>query len=144
MVYLDTSSLLKLLLWEPETIAVQDAVASEDVVVLCALTELEAEVQLRSAWLGGSMTRALYRRIADRLRTLPQQDPFVVRALPGSVFQTALRQVRQRERPHLRSLDRLHLAAMEELALRRLMTHDTLQAEAARTLGYDVLSPGLR
>jgi hypothetical protein len=42
----------------------------------------------------------------------------------------------------VRTLDRLHLAAMEELGLHRLMTHDVPQAEAARVLGYAVLSPG--
>ena len=31
---------------------------------------------------------------------------------------------------------------MEELGLRQLMTHDAPQAEAARALGYAVLSPG--
>jgi predicted nucleic acid-binding protein len=35
---------------------------------------------------------------------------------------------------HGRSLDRLHLAAMEELGVRRLMTHDARQAEAARVV----------
>ena len=41
------------------------------------------------------------------------------------------------------SLDRLHLAAMEELRISRLMTHDARQAEAAWELGYEVISPGL-
>lgn len=35
------------------------------------------------------------------------------------------------------------LAAMEELGIKRLMTHDLRQVEAARELGYAVDSPGL-
>jgi hypothetical protein len=42
----------------------------------------------------------------------------------------------------VRTLDRLHLAAMEELGLHRLMTHDGPQAKAAAARGYAVLSPG--
>lgn len=142
MVYIDTSSLLKILLPEPESQAVQAAVADEDLVVLSTLAVLEAEVQLRAAWLGGSVTRSQYRRLTARLRVLGQREPFALRQLPGSVFPTALRQHRERDRPHARTVDRLHLAAMEELGVRRLMTHDTPQAEAARAVGYAVVTPG--
>ena len=37
------------------------------------------------------------------------------------------------------SLDRLHLAAMEDLGVRRLMTADEAQAAAAKALGFEVL-----
>lgn len=134
--------MLKILLPEPESQAVQAAVAGEDVVVLSILAELEAEVQLHAAWLGGTVTRIQYRRLTTRLRVLPQRQPFEVRQLPGRVFSTALRQHRERERPHARTVDRLHLAAMEELGVRRLMTHDRAQAEAARAVGYAVVTPG--
>jgi predicted nucleic acid-binding protein len=141
MLYLDTSLLLKLLLPEPESVRVQDAVAAADTVVVSALAELEAEVQLRAGWLGGEFTRAQYRRLVAGLRALRDQEPFAFRSLPGTLFQTALQQHRASERPHIRTLDRLHLAAMEELEIRRLMTHDQAQAQAAATLGYEVVSP---
>lgn len=144
MLYIDTSSLLKILLPEPESEAVQAVVAAEDLVVVSTLAELEAEVQLRAAWLGGTVTRTQYRRLTAGLRLLGQRDPFELRTLPGTLFDTALRQHRAQQAPHVRSLDRLHLAAMEELGLRRIMTHDSPQAEAARVLGYVVLSPGRR
>jgi hypothetical protein len=121
---------------------VQTAVTAEDRVVLSTLVQLEAEVQLRSAWLGGHFSRARYRGLTERLHLLSEQDPFTIRPLPGTIVQVALRQHRERPGPHVRTLDRLHLAAMEELGLRRLMTHDVPQAEAARALGYAVLSPG--
>lgn len=116
--------------------------ATEDRVVLSTLVELETEVQLRAAWLGGRFTRSRYRGLTERLHLLSRQDPFMIRPLPGTIFQVALRQHRERPGPHVRTLDRLHLAGMEELGLRRLMTHDVPQAEAARALGYAVLSPG--
>ena len=120
----------------------QTAVAAEDRVVLSTLVELEIEGQLRAAWLDGRFTRSRYRGLTERLHLLSRQDPFMIRPLPGTIFQVALRQHRKRPGPHVRTLDRLHLAGMEELGLRRLMTHDVPQAEAARALGYAVLSPG--
>lgn len=42
---------------------------------------------------------------------------------------------------HCRTLDRLHLATMEALGLRRLLTNDVLQARAARALGFEVRTP---
>jgi len=142
VLYVDTSSLLKLLLPEPESAAVQVALATEDVAVVSVLTELEADVQLRADRLAGRLTRMQYRRLVERLAALTTQPPFDLRTLPGSLFQTALRQHRTRETPHVRAVDRLHLAAMEELGVRRLMTHDAAQAAAAGAIGYEVVSPG--
>ena len=42
---------------------------------------------------------------------------------------------------HCRSIDPLHLAAMEELGLKRLMTHDVRQAKAAVEGGFQVIRP---
>ncbi|HRZ35742.1 MAG TPA: type II toxin-antitoxin system VapC family toxin [Candidatus Paceibacterota bacterium] len=143
MLYLDTSSLLKLLLPEPESDRVQEAIAGEREVLVSALVELEAEVQLRGGWLGGTFTGIQYRRLVQRLHELPNQEPFEFRSLPGTLFRTALQQMGTRERQHLRTLDRLHLAAMQELDVRRLMTHDLALGQAAGALGYEVLTPGL-
>jgi predicted nucleic acid-binding protein len=60
----------------------------------------------------------------------------------GSVFSTAMRQDRTARRIHCRTLDRLHLAAMEELGLRRLMTNDAAEAAGAKALGFEVVGPG--
>ena len=53
MIYLDTSCLLKLLREEPESADVRSAVDEEDEVVVSSLAELEAEVQLKAAAVGG-------------------------------------------------------------------------------------------
>lgn len=143
MIYLDTSCLLKLMLEEPESEAVRMAVTREPEVVVSALTELETAVQLHAGRLAGEYREQRYRAYMGRLNAFRGIDPFRFRPLSGSLFQTALRQDRQARKVHCRTLDRLHLAAMEELGLRRLMTTDTAQAAGGKALGFEVLSPGL-
>jgi predicted nucleic acid-binding protein len=142
MVYLDTSCLLKLLLLEPESPAVRAAVGSEGEVVVSTLTRLEAEVQLKSGHLGGRYRASRWRAYTNGLSSLLAMAPFHLRPLAGSVFETALRQHQKANKVRCRSLDRLHLAAMEELGLRHLMTHDDAQAAAARAAGFSVSHPG--
>jgi uncharacterized protein with PIN domain len=141
VIYLDTSCLLKLMLDEPDSDAVRNAVAREAEVLVSALTALEAEVRLRAGWLGGHYGERQHRAYASRLKSLRDVDPFQFRPLSSTLFDTALRQNRAAGRAHCRTLDRLHLAAMEELAVRRLMTTDAAQEVAARALGFEVLDP---
>lgn len=142
MIYLDTSCLLKLLLEEPESEAVRLEVAREVDVIVSQLTELEAGVQLRAGRRSGAYGETRYRAYVDRLNAFRETDPFRFRPLPGSVFSTALRQDRAGRRLHCRTLDRLHLSAMEELGLRRLMTNDVAEAAGAAALGFEVVRPG--
>lgn len=142
MIYLDTSCLLKLLLEEPESEAVRLAVGRESEAIVSALAELETAVQLRAGWLAGEYRERRYRAYLGRLNAFRETDPFQFRPLAGSLFQTALRQDRDARRIHCRTLDRLHLAAMEELGLQRLMTNDAAEAAGAKALGYEVVSPG--
>ena len=144
MIYLDTSCLLKLFLLEPESDAVREAIGGETEVVISSLTRLEAEVQFGAGHRGGRFGANQWRAYRAGLLRLLAQDPFHLRHLAGSVFDAALRQEQQSKKIQCRSLDRLHLAAMEELRLTRLMTHDTAQAAAARALGFAVLGPGQR
>ncbi|CAN5598722.1 type II toxin-antitoxin system VapC family toxin [soil metagenome] len=144
MIYLDTSSLLKLLHNEPESGAVQAAIALETDVVLSTLSHLEALVQLKAAWLGGEFRQPHYLKLSDRLTALCKLAPFRL-SNPGSLlFDTAIRQDAEAGSLHLRTVDRLHLAAMEEIGANRLMTHDRQQALAARQLGFAAISPGWR
>jgi predicted nucleic acid-binding protein len=103
---------------------------------------LETLVQLKAAWTGGSFTRPQWRKLETELALLRNQPPFEFRSLPSAVFQAALRQHRNAGDLHCRSLDRLHLAAMEELRVSRLMTHDEGQAKAAIETGFEVVRPG--
>jgi predicted nucleic acid-binding protein len=142
MIYADTSCLLKVFRPEDLSEEVWQAIGTEDTVVVSALTELETVVQLKAAWTGGILTRPEWRQAEARFGILRNQPPFEFRKLSGALFQTALRQHRSSGHKHCRSLDRLHLAAMEEFKVSRLMTHDDGQAEAAREAGFEVIRPG--
>jgi len=141
MTYIDTSSFIKLLLVEPESEEIEKAIGALDVVVVTSLTRLEAKVQARGFVAGGRLDSRAGRRFEADMRQLLNEAPFCIYQLEGSIFETAIRQ-QEASIVHCRSLDRLHLAAMEELGVRRLMTHDGRQAEAARELGYEVVTPG--
>jgi predicted nucleic acid-binding protein len=142
MVYVDTSCLLKVLRPDPLSKAVWAAILAEETVVVSALAELETLVQLKAAWTGGLLTRNEWRQAEARFNILKNQPPFEFRAPTATFFQTALRQHRNSRDVHCRSLDRLHLAAMEELDISRLMTHDVSQAHAAIEAGFQIVSPG--
>ncbi|MGL4401147.1 MAG: PIN domain-containing protein [Luteolibacter sp.] len=142
MIYIDTSSLLKLFILDEHLRAVTSAIYRESAVVVSPLTELEASVQLKGTHLGGGMGPARYARMHHQLVETLENDPFVKRALVNRIFSSAIAQ-HSASSVHCRSLDRLHLAAMAELGIKRLMTHDFRQAAAARELGYEVVSPGL-
>jgi len=141
VIYLDSSCLLSLLWDEEESPAVMIAVAREEVVVITALTELETLVQLKAAHLGGGYNLPRRRLLEAQLTRLYGQPPYEFRALSGSLLKTALRQHRNSGGLHCRAFDRLHLAAMEDLKVRRLMTHDQAQAAAAVAMGFDVVQP---
>jgi predicted nucleic acid-binding protein len=142
MIYADTSCLLKVLRPEPLSEAVWSAISQETSVIVSVLAELETLVQLKDDWTGGILTRTQWRQVETQFSILKNRPPFEFRALPAAVFQTALRQHRNSGDKHCRSLDRLHLAAMEELKVGRLMTHDEGQAKAAITAGFEVIRPG--
>lgn len=142
MIYADTSCLLKALRPEPLSEAVWNALNEEDTVIISVLVELETLTQLKAEWTGGMLTRNQWRQLETRFSVLRNQPPYQFRHLPAAIFQTALRQHRNSGAKHCRSLDRLHLAAMEELKVGRLMTHDEGQAKAAIEAGFEVVRPG--
>lgn len=142
MIYIDTSCLLKILRTEALSVDVRAAIAKEAEAVVSVLTELETLVQLKANWAGGGFTRPQWRKLETELGLLRNQPPFEFRTLPSAVFQAALRQHRNSGDLHCRSLDRLHLAAMEELKVTRLMTHDEGQARAAVQAGFEIVRPG--
>jgi predicted nucleic acid-binding protein len=142
VIYIDTSCLLKLFRAEQSSAQIRAVVAAETEVIVSVLVELETLVQLKALWAGGDLTRTQWRKLEAELARLRNQPPFEFRFLPAAVFQTALRQHRNSRDKYCRSLDRLHLAAMEELRVSRLMTHDEGQAKAAIEAGFNVVRPG--
>ena len=138
----DASCLVKLFRPEPLSPDVWAGIAAESTVVISALAELETLIQLKAAWKAGDFTRPQWRRLEAQLAALRNQAPYEFRPLPGRIFQTALRQHRHSGDTHCRTLERLHLAAMEDLGIRRLMTHDQQQWKAAVAAGFEVVQPG--
>lgn len=140
MIYIDTSSLLKLVITDAHSSAVEEAITVESVVLISSLTALESQVQLRALSRSGKMKPREMNQAQKDLAEILAGLPFVSRQLKGTVFSDALLQ-HMDSAIHCRSLDRLHLAAMAELGITRLMTHDTRQAEGAKELGFEVLMP---
>jgi predicted nucleic acid-binding protein len=141
MIYIDSSSLLKLFHDEPESASVRQLVAGETDVIISSLTQLESRIQIKSAWLGGDYGKPRYLAFIKQLDDLPESAPFRFVELAGNIFPTAIRQDWEAGPLHLRVLDRLHLAAMQELNALRLMTNDENQATAAKALGFEVIIP---
>ena len=142
MIYMDTSSLLKLVLADVHSEATRIAIVREEGVIVSELAELEALVQLRALHLGGTVRKAHALELRSRLEETMDCAPFLKQHLPANVFAAALRQ-QTTSLIHCRSLDRIHLAAMAEFGIKRLMTHDQRQLKAAKELGYKVVMPGI-
>jgi predicted nucleic acid-binding protein len=140
--YLDTSCLLKLVFPEPESARVFALCASEQRIVVSSLARLEAAVQLNARLAGGTLTRTDAVRLRKKLDVTLTMAPYESVVFPPGAVEAAQGQVRLEKRAiHCRTLDRLHLAMMDILGVRRLLTNDETQARAAREQGYEVLLP---
>jgi predicted nucleic acid-binding protein len=124
--YLDTSAALKLVVEESESDALADELRRRTpTLVACLLLETELRrVVAREPALTQRIVSELLRGVD--LHELP--PPLFVEAglLPGA---------------NLRSLDALHLAAAIRLEVEAVITYDVRMAEAATSLGMDVLAP---
>jgi predicted nucleic acid-binding protein len=132
---------LKLIITDQDSCAVEAAIKRESLVVISPLTELEVSVQLRGRFLGGLCSNKRYINTCNWVDKTISNAPFVRRDLVSRFFSVAITQ-HAVSSVHCRSLDRLHLAAMAELGVKRLMTHDVRQADGARELSYEVVMPG--
>jgi predicted nucleic acid-binding protein len=138
--YLDASCLLKLFIREPESRRVIELLGMESQVVVSELARLEAETQLRARLRGGLLSKARHDKLARELDATLALDPFSVAPFPPETFERA-RTLGSRTKVHCRTLDLLHLAAMDCDGLSRLLTNDSAQAIVARSLGIAVELP---
>ncbi len=140
--YLDTSCLLKAFFPEPETARTLALIAAEPRVVVSSLARLEAISQMHARVAGGLLSATRARRLVQELETTLGLAPYDLVRCPADVIDVAVTQITPLAKAaYCRTLDRLHLATMEALNLRRLLTNDGTQANAARALGYEVLLP---
>lgn len=138
--YLETSCLLKLVLDEPDSPAVEAALEGETEILVSTLARLEAENVLLAMRLGGDLSKREHTLALGALDQLLVQPPFRQVAVPSDAYELALRQLKPNG-PYCRTLDRLHLAVAEGLGLQRFITNDRAQATAAEALGFEVLLP---
>ncbi len=128
MIYLDSSAIVKLVLPEPESLALRSFLASDEDHVSSSLARVEV---LRTV-----------RRVddtEDRLRAAKQS---LARVSLVDMREALLGEAGTLGPPNLRSLDAIHLATA--LSLDRLdafVTYDHRLAEAARKAGLSVASP---
>lgn len=127
--YMDTSALIKLVVQEPETAALQAWLGSRPRdPVSCDLTRTEL---MRTA-----------RRSAPELALRAKQvlDAVTLTQVTTAVFEQAARL----SPTTLRSLDAIHLAAALDLDddLDGLVTYDSRLARAAAAAGVEVVAPG--
>lgn len=140
--YLDTSCLLKLVFPERESARVAALVAVEERVVVSTLAHLELRVQIQGRAAGGTLTARAATKLMAFVDGTLGQSPYEIAETPSNVYSVAVGQIVPPGRSvHCRTLDRLHLATMEALGLRRLLTSDETQARAALARGFEVLRP---
>ena len=140
--YLDTSCLLKLFVPEPESIRVAELVAVESEVVVSTWAKLELTTQLQARSEGGALTRRRGMALMAKFDELMSTPPYVLVRVPTDLAEVAVDQILPfGKAAHCRTADRIHLAAMAHLGIRRLLTNDDAQARAAADLGFEVLLP---
>ena len=119
-----------------------ELIAGEERVIVSSLARIEALTHLHGRVAGGLLSRATAKRLAQRLDALLDTAPYDLTRSPVTIFDLAAAQITSfAAKQYCRSLDRLHLATMEALRLRRLLTNDAAQAKAAEGLGFVVLLP---
>ncbi|HWF74674.1 MAG TPA: type II toxin-antitoxin system VapC family toxin [Solirubrobacteraceae bacterium] len=125
--YVDSSAIVKLVVSEPESAALRRDLARRRELVTSALARTEVARALLA--LGPEAQR----RGEAVLRTMQ------VMRMNDRVLGDAGRLAPV----ELRSLDAIHLASARQLGatLKRIVTYDTRMAQAARELGFSVVSP---
>lgn len=126
VVYVDTSALGALLVDQPESSALVDWLDQEPA-VLVSSDLLETELRRVAAREGIDQ--------ADVSRLL---DGVAMAALDRAVYRSA----GFLPMPYLRTLDALHLEAAIRLDVSAILTYDRRLAEAALSVGLEVIAPG--
>jgi uncharacterized protein len=127
--YIDSSALVKLIVQEPETAALEADLANRDGLLTSRLALLEC--------------RRAARHVPHR-RVLQTVDAVLEALYLLDITPVILDAAAALDPPSLRSLDAIHVATALSIGEPRLdvITYDTRCAEAARAHGLTVVSPG--
>ncbi|WP_068480760.1 type II toxin-antitoxin system VapC family toxin [Pseudoclavibacter helvolus] len=126
VVYVDTSALGALLVDQPESSALVDWLDQEPA-VLVSSDLLETELR-----------RVAVREGIDQADVSRLLDGVSMAALDRAVYRSA----GFLPMPYLRTLDALHLEAAIRLDVSAILTYDRRLAEAALSVGLEVIAPG--
>ncbi len=128
MLYLDSSAIVKLVLPEPESLALRDFLASNEDHVSSSLARVEVLRTVRR--LDGTEDRLRdAERVLARVSRVGMSGPLLASAAVLGP-------------PNLRSLDAIHLATALSLdGLHAVVTYDRRLADAAADAGLTVASP---
>lgn len=137
-VYLDTSALAKWYLNEPGSEAFVDYLQGVAVAIISRLTHIEMRSLLsrlrRMGELNAELESVLYAAFLDDIaRGWLQDSP-----LNDVCFDEAANLITRYPEHPLRTLDALHLALANQLAVDTVATADTVMAEAASAMGLAV------
>ncbi len=126
--YLDTSAVVKLLMQEPETVALRRRLRSWQRRTSVALLRVELLRAVRRAGIPRLMTQA--RRQLGTIHLIRLDDELLERAA-------------ELEPPTVRSLNAIHLAAALSLGsgLAAVVTYDNRMITAAQAIGLPVVAP---
>jgi hypothetical protein len=126
LVYLDASALVKLVVPEPQTRALEAYVDGRTPLTSCTLSRTEI---VRAVRAHGSVAVRTARRVLGEIDLIQLDDELL--DLAGEL------------EPPLRSLDAIHLAAALELGdeLEAVVTYDSRMARGAEALGLPVAAP---
>ncbi|GAB3161357.1 type II toxin-antitoxin system VapC family toxin [Microbispora hainanensis] len=130
MIYLDSSALVKLVVREDETAALEKWLAAQSgAAVVCELARAEVVRAVRPC---GPQAVSTAKALMARLRTLPVDTPLLAAAAELGPAR-------------LRTLDALHLSAAHllERALDWFVAYDKRLLAAAEEAGFPVAAPGL-
>jgi predicted nucleic acid-binding protein len=128
-VYADASALVKLVVEERETGALEEFVnLRTPLLATCALAVVEVLRAVRIAGLGANGARRA-RRHFDAAVLLDVDRELIEAAIGWTSAQ-------------VRSLDAIHLASALRVGAREILVYDRRLAEAAAAAGLEVLSPG--
>ncbi len=128
--YVDTSALIKRYVAEKDSAVAVEMMGSDPVLVTSRLTEIEARRTLTRILSGDALT-------ATRRQLQVDLDAFALVALDETTCNQAARIA---EQTLCRSLDSVHLAAAGRAGPNTtLLTFDIRQAQAARSVGLEVI-----
>jgi hypothetical protein len=132
--YVDTSVLAKRYIHESRSDQVDDFLAEQSALIITTLTTAEVRSLLARRRRGGDFDAELETQLFAALRDDMRQGYIVEENLSSDILGGAVQLIEQLATVPLRTLDAIHLAASQQLAVDQIATADRRMRDAAREL----------